>query len=152
MKDYRSLPERHLWTLTQASGKGEDGMTIRDGNTSFHLTVMPYPEDVYNDILAQAAQYQIVEDSCTGAADRPQDIRHHASAVTPHSIVVKENRFAGVFTLCTYGADSFMQTVRRDSYQGLLFADGTTAGINRDEFEGSPGGFRHICDYSLEKR
>ena len=151
MKEYRTLPQNHLWTLAEAPGEGTDGMTISDDNVTFHLTVMPYPEDVYNDILAQAAQYQVIEDSCTGAADRHQDICHHVSAITSHSIVVRDNRFVGIFTLCTYGEDSFMSTVRRDSYKGLLFADGTTVGINRDEFESSPGGFRHTCDYSLEK-
>ena len=151
MNEYRSLPQNHLWTLTETPGNGNDGMTISDDNATFHLTVLPYSEDVYNEILAQAAQYRIVEDSCTGAADRPQDICHHEANIEACSIVTKDNRFVGIFTLCTDRAESFMHLYRSESYKGLLFADGTAVGINHDEFEGSPGGFRHFCKYTLKK-
>ena len=152
MKDYRYLPQNYLWTLTDIPGEGENGMTISDDNATFHLAVMPYTEDVYNEILAQAAQYWVVEDSVRKTADRNRDIHHGEYSIKPRSIVVNDNRFVGIFTLCTYREESFMHTIRLDSYEGLLFTDGTAVGINRDIFEGSPGGFQYVCDYSLKKR
>ena len=146
MKAYPKIPANCLWTIATDVPHGEKPIGVGD----YSLKLTEYPEDVYGSILEQAQSYAIVSKSVTHSASG-KDEYSRKNTITPDCIVVKDHGFAGVFTLCTHEEVVHLHTVRFKEHTGILFADGTSVGINYDEFEGCPGGFFHTCTYALGK-
>lgn len=125
-------------------------MTISDDSHMYYLVAMLYPENVYNSIIEQSHSYKIITKSVIEHYDGTETNKRNKH-IQPDKIVVKDNSFAGIFTLCTYRGETRQQTVRYKEYKGILFADGTAVGVNYDMFEADPGAFRTKSYYSLEK-
>ncbi len=152
MKKYTELLSNHLWTLTEFPAEGNDGITVSDKNGTFELMIAEYAEDVYNDILKQAAEYVHVAHMIVYRNGNTDEDRTDRKDISHNSIIVKNNSFAGMLTLCILEGETHQHTVRFDECKGILFADGTAAGINYDLFEGDPGAFRVTTEHSLVKR
>ena len=150
MYSYPFLPDKHLWTLTDSPESTVKTMTISDDSHMYYLVAMLYPENVYNSIIEQSHSYKIITKSVIERYDGTETSINNEHIHTD-KIVVKDNSFAGIFTLCTYRGETRQQTVRYKEYKGILFADGTAVCVNYDMFEADPGAFRTKNYYSLEK-
>jgi len=117
----------------------------------FCLKKTEYSEEIYNEIISQSNCYRIVDEVEEISARETEHYRH-SNKIKPECIIVKNNNFAGIFTLCSFTEEVHLHTTIHEEYKGLLFTDGTSAGINCNSFEGYPGGYRHYIRYSLEKR
>ncbi len=148
MDKYPELSVRCLWTLVDPEVYSEDIMSIEN----FHLQKKEYSEETYNDILEQAKTYNIVsEDHVDSDYDNRKDIT--LSKPSPECIVVKNNSFAGIFTLCLHNLEAYMHhdSTGSASHRGILFADGNSVGVNYDEFRRCPGYWVFTKTYSLQK-
>ena len=153
MYDYPRIANNHHWTITDTPGQGNQGLTIRDENTTFYLTAVEYPDDVYEEICRQSKAYYLIEDRVILNYNHvAEDRRRYQSDIGYNTIIVKDNTFVGVLTCCCYLYEVHLSVVDSAHYQGILFTDGTCIGVNYDEFEGQPGNCKTRTDYSLEKR
>ena len=150
MYSYPFLPDKHLWTLTDSPESTVKTMTISDDSHMYYLVAKQYRENVYSSIIEQSYSYKIITKSEIERYDGTETSLSNEH-ISHDKIVVKDNSFAGIFTLCTYRGETRQQTVRYKEYKGILFADGTAVGVNYDMFEADPGAFRTKSFYSLEK-
>lgn len=152
MNNYPYLDRNHYWTLTDTPGEGKEGLTVSDENATFYLTAIEYPEDVYEDIYKQSGAYCLIEDRVTFNYNYVgEDKNRYHTSIEHKSIIVKDQKFVGILTCCGHIYEVHRSVQNWDFYHGILFTDGTTVGINYDEFEGQPGACKSRTDYSLKK-
>ena len=150
MKKYPLLSDNYLWTITDSDKDDTETMTITGNENTFYLVKAQYPDDVYDNIIKQAESYRIIKKEMINCTD----YRCEESRIpSVEWIVVKDNSFAGIYTLCLHEMEVYLHYVEsgHKEYRGLLFIDGTSIGVNYDQFERNPGGWRYEAAYSLVK-
>ena len=149
MREYPKLPAYRFWTMVPECA---DAVQI-DG---IYLKEAAYPSEVYADILQQAGAYQLTAETYIDRGDvvdgRTNDEETTTvSQIRPEQILVKDNAFYGILTLCVH-----KEKIKYVEYEtecfGILFADGSAAGINYDEYHRNPGHWCMVTEYRLEKR
>ena len=151
MNDYPKLLPHQLWTITETADGAEE-LNIE----GIYLRTMEYEPAVYEAILAQTKVYRIVADTFIergSVVDGRQEDDGETTYrdVTSECIVVRENQFTGVFTLCIH-KEKIKYVEHETQCAGILFADGTGIGINYDEYRRNPGHWCMTSVYTLEKR
>ncbi|MBQ8400154.1 MAG: hypothetical protein IJX08_09380 [Clostridia bacterium] len=151
MRKYTILPENHFYRLSdQVQG---EALTVKDGEKTVYLIPTEYPQKVYEEILDRASSYRVVEESFLETGRGTEDKGSDLLKIDPNSIIVQDDLFAGVLTLCGYEQEVYMHrdNIACKEYQGILFADGNSMGINQDMYSQLPGCWRFISRYSLKK-
>ena len=149
MRDYPKLAPHQLWTVVEECS---DAVQIE----GIFLKEMQYPAQVYEEILQQAGAFRLTAetyidrgDVVDGRTNDEEELR--TFDLKPEQIVVKDNAFYGILTLCVH-----KEKIKYVEYEtecfGLLFADGTAVGVNYDEFHRNPGHWYMVTEYRLEKR